>query len=487
MKILLINPTIREHHPPYNFPAGLGIIAAIMLREGHDVHVYDQNALRVSNADMCRDLRKTKNIDVIGIGGLITTYGHLKCLIPGLQEIFPNAKIVLGGGVTIEPDVIFEHMPVDFCVHGEGEHTFRELCAAIERQERDFSRIAGISYVDKDKVLKTSPRPIERDLDQFPMPAYDLFPAEIYFSNNTIKNQVGIHCGTQRCATLLWSRGCPNQCTFCWRMMGKTVRFRSVDLVMEEIAFLRSRYGVDSYLFFDECINASRKRSMEFATQLIERGYAAPWYSHARVTNFDEELASVFRRSGCVGLNFGIESGSTQMLVAMKKNVTPEQASKAVAIAQQANIRPVCTFIVGMPGETQATIRESARWIRRNRVRDYPLFFATPYPGCELYYMPLVQKRIEEKYVTKDGFFSALGDASDLSVNMTDFTDSELLRLREWAIREASRPGWLRRAYLFIGRLCRLLRQPSRWGTVLRNRMKSLWQIAVSSRRILSG
>ena len=92
MKILLINPTIREHHPPFNFPTGMGIIAA-------------------------------------------------------------NVKIVLGGGVTIEPELIFGNMPVDFCVHGEGEHTFCELCAAMEEQERDFSRIAGISYIEKDKVV----------------------------------------------------------------------------------------------------------------------------------------------------------------------------------------------------------------------------------------------------------------------------------------------------------------------------------------------
>lgn len=472
MKILLINPTIREYRLPFDFPAGLGIIAAIIRREGHDVHVYDQNALRVSTVDMCHNLRKIKNVDVVGIGGLITTYRYLKQLMPVLREIFPNAKIILGGGVTIEPEVIFENMPVDFCIHGEGEHTFRELCATIERREQDFFRIDGISYVEKDRVVKTNPRPIEKDLDQFPMPAYDLFPAEIYFNNNVIKNLMKIDCGTQRCATLIWSRGCPNQCTFCWRMMGRTLRFRSIDLVMEEIAYLRSRYGVDSYLFFDECINANRKRSIEFTTQLIERGYAAPWYSHAHPSNFDKELANLFRRSGCVGLNFGIESGSPLMLAKMKKNASPQQASNAVAAAQQVNIRPICTFIVGMPGETKVMVRESIHWLRKNRVRHYIFFFATPYPGCELYYEPLVQNRIKEKYNTKDHFFSNLGDVYNLCVNMTDFTDSELLRLKEWACREAN--NWLRR---IIIRFYHLLCQPRRWGVVLKNRKVLTWQI----------
>ena len=482
MRIVLINPTIREHHPPYNFPAGLGIIAAIMKREGHDVHVCDQNALRISDEDVCRKLGRFKDVDVLGIGGLVTTYARLKRLVPGLREALPNAKIVLGGGVTVEPDVVFETLPVDFCVHCEGEHTFRELCAAIERQERDFSGIAGISYAEDGKVTTTPPRPIEKDLDRLPVPAYDLFPTEMYLKNNVIKNMMGCDCDTSRCATLHWSRGCPNQCTFCWRMTGRTLRFRSVDRVMDEIAHLRSQYGADSYLFFDECINAVRRRSVEFATQLIERGYAAPWYSHARVTNFDPELAGLFRRSGCVGLNFGIESASPRMLAAMKKNVTMQQASEAMAVARGAGIRPTCTFMIGMPGETKATVRESVNWIRKNRIRRYVFFFATPYPGCELYHQPVVQRRIEEKYGTKDRFFSALGDAKALCVNMTEFTDAELVRLKKWADTRA-RGNWPQRVGLFIGRLGRLLIQPNRWGAVLKSRIVRSRSITLGHRK----
>ena len=465
MKILLINPKIREHSPPYNFPTGLGIIAAIMQNEGYNIHVYDENALRPSEYKIYQHLSGLKNIDVIGLGGLITVYGRLKKLIPTLREIFPKAKIVLGGGVTIEPETIFKHMEVDYCVHGEGEHTFRELCAYISGQGDNLREIAGISYVDKEKdsVVITPPRPIEKNLNQFPMPAYELFPSEIYFKNNVIKELFRIHCGTRRCATLLWSRGCPNQCTYCWRMMGKTVRFRSINLIMKEIALLRSKYGVDSYLFYDECINANPKRSIEFATQLIERGYAGPWYSHARVTNFNEVLAKLFRDSGCIGLNFGIESASRKMLLKMKKNVTIDQASKAVNIAKKANIAPVCTFIIGLPGETKTTIRESVRWIRKNKIRKYVIFFVTPYPGCELYFQPLVQQRIQNKYKTKDAFFSSLGDAQDLCINLTDFTDKQLMILRYKAIINAYGPPGL----YFLGKFYKFLREFIDWKNII--------------------
>ena len=363
MKILLINPTIRDHHPPYSFPVGLGILAAIMRSQGHEIHVYDQNALRTSNTDMFRALKKLKEVDVIGTGGLITTYAHLKKIVPGVREVFPNAKIIIGGGVTVEPEIIFKHLSPDFCVHGEGEHTFPKLCAALVKKEIDLSSVDGISFLKNGELVRNNPRAIERNLNLFPMPAYALFPSEIYFKNNVIKNLVGLDVETERCATLMWSRGCPNKCTFCWRMMGQTVRFRSVELVMEEIGFLRSKYDVDSYTFIDECINASKTHSREFASQLIESGYAAPWYSHARVNNFDEKLASLFRQSGCVGLNFGIESGSPEMLEVMNKRANPEQASSAVKVAQDTGIESVCTFIIGMPGETKSTVKDSIRWI----------------------------------------------------------------------------------------------------------------------------
>ncbi|HUU27804.1 MAG TPA: radical SAM protein [archaeon] len=483
MKILLINPEIRENSPPQVLPVGLAIIAAVMVQEGHEIHVYDKNALRVSINQMLRELRKIKDVSVIGLGGLITVYNNIKKIVPALREQFPHAKIVLGGGVTIEPDVIFKNMQVDYCVHAEGEITFLELCKAIEARQADFSQILGISYVENEKLVRTKPRPIERDIDQFPMPAYDLFPTEIYMHNyGAMFRNMGLDA--KRRAPLITSRGCPNQCTFCWRMAGRTIRYRSLDLVLEEIAFLRSNYGVDSYGFMDECFNANRKRSIEFATKLIERGFDAPWGASSRVDNFDEEFARILRQSGCVFANFGIESGSPKILKEMKKNASPQQASIAVSNAGKAGISAGLNFVIGMPGETKDTIKETIRWIRKNRKWKSAcgFHFATPYPGCELYYQPEVQKRIEEKYGSKDSFFSSLGNASEFRLNMTRLTDTQLIELREKAKREAWAPKWfpswspdfLLPSYLFVERLVRLIFQPSRWAEVVKRRLKIL-------------
>jgi len=462
MKILFVNNIIRGNRPPFNFPLGLGILAAIMRDKGYEVHVYDHNALRTPPEDMFRVIRKLKEIDIVATGGLITTYDRLKKVVPGLRDVFPRAKIIIGGGVTVEPEIIFKNIPaVDFCVHGEGEHTFLELCKALGRNETDFSDIRGISYLRNGDLTTTQPAEFILDLDKLPMPAYDLFPAEIYFRNNVIKNQMRIRVDTKRCATLMWSRGCPYKCSFCWRMTGPVVRYRSLNLLMEEIDYLRLKYDVDSYLFVDECINAKRTKAKEFATRLVESGNAAPWYSHARVNTFDEEMARLFKKSGCVGLNFGIESASTKMLDIMNKKLKPKQAAVAVRFAQKAKLNPVCTFIVGMPGETRSTLKDTALWIIKNMVQKSVFFFATPYPGCDLYNMPLVQKLISEKYGTKDSFFSALGDAADFTLNMTDFSDAQLVALKRRAERVAS--------LLYLENWTSLLLEPKRIGSALRD------------------
>ncbi len=441
MRILLINPVMREDSPPYVFPVGLGIIAAIMQSRGYDVKVFDHNATRCDAGAALREIASAGDVDVIGIGGLITTYKYVKRLIPALREKFPRAKIVLGGGITVEPETIFANIAVDVCVHGEGEHTFLELCNAYRDGAGELDHIDGISFLADGRLRINKPRALEGDLDQFPMPAYSLFPTEVYVANNALVKFFGYKLDARRCATVVTSRGCPNMCTFCWRMAGRTMRFRSRDLVMDELRYLKAHYDVDSYLFLDECINASVRKLVELCDGLVASGLDAPWYSHARVDNVTVQSLSKARASGCVGLNFGVESASPRILENMNKNATPEQAARAVQRARDVGIDPACTMMIGMVGETRKTIRQSVRWLRRNRV-NASFFFTTPYPGCELHASYLVQQRIHERYGSHDAFFEALGDVTQFVVNMTAFSDKALIELQ----RRASTAGMLSQA-----------------------------------------
>ncbi len=432
MRVLLVNPTVRERVPPYVFPIGLGVIAAVLRDAGHEVTVVDQNGLRIGNDQVIARAKDAGPYDLVATGGLVTIYKHLKTLVSLLKKTFPETPLVLGGGVTVDPALVFEHLPIDYAVLGEAEMTMLEMTRALASGEK-VEDVPGLCFRRDGEVVHSPPRTLLGDLDVLPMPAYELFPTERYFANNILKHFFNLGTDSQCIASLAWSRGCPNQCTFCWRMSGRTVRFRSIELLMDEIAFLRERYGVDGYIFVDECINASPRRAREMARQLIDRGFVGPWYSHARVTKFTPELAELLVASGCVALNFGIESGSPEILAEMKKHATPEQAKTAVAIAKQAGILPNCTFIIGMPGETEKTIQASVDWIRETDVQNAGFFFATPYPGTEIYQLPRTQERILARYGSDDAFFEVLGDAHDFVINLTDFSDEKLLELHAWA------------------------------------------------------
>ncbi|MDP8222098.1 MAG: radical SAM protein [Candidatus Lernaella stagnicola] len=428
MRVTLINPTIRAEERPFFFPYGLGVIAACLRDAGHHVTVYDQNVFRTSNEQVVATLRESPPPDVLAVGGLISTYGHLRQLLPLIREAFPDVPLVLGGGVTVRPDVVFARLPVDVCVVVEGEHTMLELCAAFAEGGRTFEKVPGIVFRRDGKLVWSEPRPLERNLDVFPFPAYELFPTETYLEANALSGFTGLDVGQKRCATLAWSRGCVNECTFCWRMCGRTIRFRSLDLLMDELVFLRREYGADSYFFTDECINASPRLARDLARMLIERDLVAPWYSCARVTNFDDDLAAELARSGCVGLTFGMESGSPKILAEMKKNATPQHATQALAACHRHGIIPLCPFIIGMPSETEETLRETIHFIKENRIEFFTFYFATPFPGSELFDWPDTQRRIREKFGTVESFFEAVGCLETLTLNLTKFTDEELIQ-----------------------------------------------------------
>lgn len=443
MKILLINPIIREDALPKNFPIGIGIIASIMLQNGFEVAVLDHNARRYDESTVVSELKKIKDVDVVGIGGLITVYGYLKRIVPIVRDVFPQAKIVIGGGVTIEPDIVFENIHgVDFCVHGEAEHTFLELCSYLREKKDDFKNINGISFIEEQKIYLTPHRSLELNLDVFPMPAYHIFPTEVYLRNPDYPDTRHPDA-FKRQATLITSRGCPNKCTFCWRMTGRNIRFRSVEKVIEEIEYLKSNYDIDSMFLLDETINSSGKRLNDLCNGFLENKIDLPWISHARTDRISPEGLALMKKAGCIRLSVGVESGNKEMLEKMHKHVTPEQNRKMIMLTKQAGIKIHTSMMVGMPGETRQSVEDSVTLLNETRPDTYCFFITTPYPGSDLYYMPEVEKQILARYASKDKFFEALGDASNLTINLTDFSDAELLRMRDYA-QFKSLPGTLR-------------------------------------------
>jgi len=205
--VLLINPLCRS---PYMLPLGLGYIASVLRKQGHNVRILDINAYGYA-PEKVEEIISKLEFDVVGIGGLSSTYKYIKWLASVIKKQRPNIKIVAGNSVaTASPELLLENSKVDIAVIDEGEITFSELVSAI-KEGRRLDGVKGIFYKEDGRIASTQPRERIADLDSLPFPAWDLFPMEIYI-NNSMNSSVFFG---KRVINVSSIRGCPYDCTFC--------------------------------------------------------------------------------------------------------------------------------------------------------------------------------------------------------------------------------------------------------------------------------
>ncbi len=440
MKILLINPPIREWAKPNCIPLGLGYIAAVARQAGHDVEVMDINAFRWRREEVEEKI-KNADFDLVGTGGIVTVYRYIKWLVSTLKKYHPGKKVMVGGSVSTSiPVILMEKTLTDIACIGEGEETIKDILSAIDNG-LDLSGVDGIWFKDKTGVIHTtSARPQIKSLDSLPFPTYDLFPMDIYLKNpvgapNVNKWNDGSSADSEILSVnLSATRGCPYACIYCYHyFMGSQYRTRSPRNVLEEMKMLYRRYGVKYFHFGDDEFVINKEFVYEFCKEVRECGLDFTWGCSGRVNLMTEDLIATMKNSGCVLIGYGIESGSQEMLDIMNKKVTVEQARQAVKLTQKYLGWADCSFMIGTPGETRETIQETVEFCKELGLTPEVIFFATPYPGTELYNIAKTQNKIGDE----EDFISRLGEQGEqIMVNFTDFTDEDLKAIKEEMVSE---------------------------------------------------
>lgn len=436
MKVLLINPAIREWAKPNCFPSGLGYLAAMLTRAGHDVEVFDMNATRPAYEDFLNFIAES-DYDIAGVGGIITIYKTIKRIVADLKRLHPDRPVMMGGScATSAPHVMMAHTPADFLCIGEGEFTVPELVGAIG-SGGDLSKVKGVWFRGADgKPVAGQPRPVIKDLDALPFPRWELFPMEAYCVNpigavnvNKWLDGGAAAADAPRSMNLTPSRGCAYKCTFCYHdFMGAGFRHRSARNIYEEIMAIREMYDIHYFHFTDDCFITNRKNVLEFCDILLRENAGIEWGCAGRVNLMTEPLVARMREAGCILLGYGIESGSQKVLDLMKKKATVGQAKNAIRLTQKYMGWADCSFIVGMPGETRETIRETIDFCKDVNLNPEVIFFATPYPGTELYEIAMKAGKIPDE----EAYLLTLGEQGEkVRFNFTDFTDGELTEIKE--------------------------------------------------------
>ncbi len=368
-KVLLINPPYPfEEHP--SAPFGLMSLAGYLIEKGYEVRIEDY-IIEQNSIERYRSVIEEFNPDVIGATAVSMTVKKSLSILREYRSLAPEVITVMGGAhATFDPEGVLNSGIVDFIVRGEGEITFTELLNAKSKGE-DTAFVNGISYIIDNIIHHTPDRELIEDINILPYPARNLIALSKYKSMDLPVN-------------MITARGCPHSCIFCLgrKMVGSRLRYFNIERVVDEFELL-SKMGFSQINIADDLFTSNKKRCIAICDGIISRGIKQPWSAFARVDTISEDLLHKLNESGCTTLCFGIESGNQEILDRVKKKTNLEKCRAAAEMCRNAEIIPMASYILGLPGETEETVMNTLRFAGTLNM-DFGIHILSPFPGTEI-------------------------------------------------------------------------------------------------------
>lgn len=445
MKVLLVSPALRNMDvyqvrargcmPPLN----LMYMAAVLERAGHAVRILDLYAEGLSDAEFLARAREF-GPELAGFATYTASFDMAAAGARLLKKEFPGLKTAAGGiHASYLPAQCLRGGDFDCAVVGEGETTMLELAGALAAG-KNIEGVAGLVLLKDGKPFATPQRALIEDLDSLPEPAYHLINLSNYYLGITRA------VSTAPAASVLTMRGCPYQCTFCSHHYGYggRIRKRSPRLVVAEMKKLYDQYGAREFQFEDPSFTCDPGHVKEICRLILESGMKISWNCNVRANTASEELFAAMEAAGCRRALLGVESGSQEMLDRMKKGITLDAVRKTMALARRHRMRVNAAFILGTPGETEETARQTNAFARELDP-DYVMFSVyIPSPGGELFDGLAAEGRLDLDKVYGADYITVYSEREPM-VEMSAVPAKKLLRLME----EYTRGFYLRPAYVF--------------------------------------
>lgn len=364
-------------------PIGIMSLSSVLKRDRHECTMFDQANPDTPDDVIVEQIRKHKP-DLVGLSFLSTTsYPYAKILARRIRAADPEVKLAFGGVfATLNSLRVKTQCPeVDFVCKGDGEQLILDLLENLDNP----AEVPGVTWADSDgEVHENTPRPLDRNLDQWPFPDRESLPLDFVES---MPLDVPAVLSLDRYTTMQTSRGCPWPCVFCdipTFNQGKW-RSRSAEHVLAEFEQLQAE-GYGGVYFVDDHFLLQPKRIEAICQGLIERDYPIYWGCEGRVDSVCMELFPPMAQSKCRSLMFGIESGSQKVLDRLKKEQSLEQIETAVDNAKQSGIEIVHGFFVlGSPDETEEDMRQTFRFASKLRIDSFGFNRLCIYRGTPLW------------------------------------------------------------------------------------------------------
>jgi anaerobic magnesium-protoporphyrin IX monomethyl ester cyclase len=402
MRVVLVRaPEDQLHDDRLDPPLGLMYLACALEDAGHEAVI----------VDLCggRGFEEIPLGDIYGVSAFTTSYHVALKIAKYLRAREPNAVLVAGGPhvSAVKEKVLTEGF--DYAFVGEAEVTFPALLEQIATR-RLLNRV-----VDGTEVST---------LDDA---RFDFGTVELDSYTRTVEGS--------RCATFLSARGCPYKCRFCWTPNNfGAVRFHSAEYIRSHLEDLRNHRGIRAITFHDDSFLASKERAFVIADMLCEMDFA--WRAECNLLHLKPDTCEKLATTGCKHILVGLETGSPTMLRAMRKPQNQAVIADGIRNAVEAGLIVRASLLVGFPGETWETVRESVAFLADLPFQEYSLYNFTPFPGTDPYVNP-EQYGIEWISEDYEDFYLLKGhNEANYSYRTKDFGPEQLREWREYMVAE---------------------------------------------------
>lgn len=382
MDVLLATPINKTHYcvPPL----GLGYLVSALRKAGfYSVSILDSIKENLNYNKFAKFLNRNKP-KILGIQCFSFDVPSVNQMLKVAKEINPYIITIIGGPhpTAVSESVFYEFSNLDFAIRGEGEISLPLLVKAILDNRKSLNNIPGLIFKYRDRVV-INPSDVINNIDSLDMPAWDLIDPSSY------PDEVqGAFYKDFPIAPIITSRGCPYECTFCANriLMGRALRFRAVEKVIDEIEYLMHNYHVKETHILDDNFTINKTRVLHFCQRFKEKkiktNIAFP--NGVRIDSLDLETLSALKEIGTYSITVGIESGSQRILDHMKKTLNLDLIKKKVGLIKKLGFNINAFFIIGYPAETKKDIISTIKFAKELPIDVAHFSCFLPLPGTEI-------------------------------------------------------------------------------------------------------
>jgi len=392
----VMNPSVWDK---FMYPSGILCLSSYLEDNGFPNIILDSKDFPINTSPGQREAMIVEKVGkikprIVCFSSTHKEFAEVVRMNKELSSANPRIITIVGGSQPTYRAEDFLDNGFNFVGIGEGERILLEFARQVNSLRPSWSRVSGLAWKNGKANVFNVPGTLltEDELNSITTLAYDKIDERFFDINaGTIRGF------PLRGALLLTSRGCPFACTYCGcnKIFGRKLRFKSPELIEREIRYLKDRRRVEGVWIIDDTFTVNQEHALRVA-QILKK-YGLLWGCQSRVDTINEELIKAMKESGCIQIDFGVESGSQRILdEVMEKNITVEQIFNAFALAKKYRIRTLANFMIGLPTESYSDLKKTEDVAARIRSEVYVFSIATPLPGTKLFDMVGEKIRPEE-------------------------------------------------------------------------------------------